>query len=42
MSHRIAVMCEGRLTAILDNADANQENIMEHATSFTAEEVVAS
>ncbi len=42
MSHRIAVMCEGRLTAILDNADATQENIMEYATRFGADEIVAS
>ena len=34
MSHRIAVMCAGRLTAILDNADATQEKIMHHATHF--------
>ncbi|GAB3537140.1 sugar ABC transporter ATP-binding protein [Arthrobacter tecti] len=32
MSHRIAVMSEGRLTGILSNADATQENIMELAT----------
>jgi len=29
MSHRIAVMCHGRITAVLDNADATQENIMD-------------
>ncbi len=40
MSHRIAVMCEGRLTAILDNADATQENIMDYATRFSAEGTV--
>jgi ribose transport system ATP-binding protein len=37
MSHRIAVMCEGRITAILDNADASQEKIMHYATHFSAE-----
>jgi ribose transport system ATP-binding protein len=35
MSHRIVVMCEGRITAILDNADATQENIMDYATRFS-------
>jgi ribose transport system ATP-binding protein len=45
MSHRIAVMCEGRLTAILANEDATQENIMAYATTqaatrFDAEEIV--
>jgi len=40
MSHRIAVMCKGRLTAILDNAEATQENIMDYATRFSAEETV--
>ncbi len=32
MSHRIAVMAHGRITGILDNEDATQENIMELAT----------
>lgn len=32
MSHRIAVMAHGRITGILDNAEATQENIMELAT----------
>lgn len=32
MSHRIAVMAHGRITGVLDNADATQENIMELAT----------
>ncbi|PJJ61407.1 sugar ABC transporter ATP-binding protein [Compostimonas suwonensis] len=41
MSHRIAVMCEGRLTAILSNEEATQENIMEFATQFSAEGTVA-
>jgi ribose transport system ATP-binding protein len=40
MSHRIAVMCQGRITAILDNADATQENIMDYATRFSAEGTV--
>lgn len=40
MSHRVAVMCEGRLTAVLDNADATQENIMDYATRFSAEGTV--
>lgn len=34
MSHRIAVMSEGRITAILDASDASQEKIMEHATTY--------
>jgi ribose transport system ATP-binding protein len=38
MSHRIAVMCQGRITAVLDNADANQENIMDYATRFSTKE----
>ena len=32
MSHRIAVMAHGRITGILDNEEATQENIMELAT----------
>ncbi|MBP2388478.1 sugar ABC transporter ATP-binding protein [Paeniglutamicibacter kerguelensis] len=32
MSHRIAVMSEGRITGFLDNAEATQERIMELAT----------
>lgn len=32
MSDRIAVMCEGRITKILDIKDANQETIMHYAT----------
>ena len=32
MSHRIAVFAHGRITGVLDNADATQENIMELAT----------
>jgi ribose transport system ATP-binding protein len=40
MSHRIAVMCEGRITAVLDNAEATQEKIMHYATHFSAEGTV--
>ncbi|ALE04554.1 D-ribose transporter ATP-binding protein (plasmid) [Arthrobacter sp. ERGS1:01] len=36
LSHRIAVMSEGRLTGFLTNAEANQENIMELATQNIA------
>lgn len=32
LSHRIAVMCEGTLTGILDRSEATQENIMNLAT----------
>jgi ribose transport system ATP-binding protein len=32
MSHRIVVMCEGRITGVLDAADATQEKIMRYAT----------
>ena len=32
LSHRIAVMCEGHLTGILDRSEASQENIMSLAT----------
>ena len=32
MSDRIACMCEGRLTKILDISQANQEMIMKYAT----------
>lgn len=32
MSDRVACMCEGRLTGILDIQDANQEEIMRYAT----------
>lgn len=32
MSHRVVVMSQGRITGILDNKDATQENIMELAT----------
>jgi ribose transport system ATP-binding protein len=36
LSDRIAVMCDGRLTGIIDNKDANQNVIMELATKFSA------
>jgi ribose transport system ATP-binding protein len=32
MSHRVIVMCEGRITGELDYKDATQENIMQFAT----------
>jgi len=32
MSHRVIVMCEGRITGNLDIADATQEEIMRYAT----------
>jgi ribose transport system ATP-binding protein len=32
MSHRVLVMCEGRVTGILDYTEATQESIMELAT----------
>lgn len=32
MSHRIMVMSEGRITGVINNAEATQENIMELAT----------
>jgi ribose transport system ATP-binding protein len=34
MSDRIAVMCEGQLTGIIDNKDADQNKIMQLATKF--------
>jgi ribose transport system ATP-binding protein len=36
MSHRIVVMCAGRITGVLDTPDADQELVMEHATRFSA------
>ena len=38
MSDRVAVMCEGRLTGILDIAEATQEKIMKLATQRNARE----
>jgi len=32
MSHRVVVMCEGRVTGILNAGEASQENIMKYAT----------
>ena len=32
MSHRVVVMCEGRVTGILNAKEATQENIMKYAT----------
>jgi ribose transport system ATP-binding protein len=37
LSHRIVVMCQGRITAVLNNVDATQEKIMHFATQFSAE-----
>jgi ribose transport system ATP-binding protein len=34
MSDRIAVMCEGRLTGVVDNKDSDQNSIMQLATKF--------
>ncbi len=36
MSHRIVVMCEGRITVALEAAEATQEKIMRYATMRTA------
>ncbi len=33
MSDRVVVMCEGRITGVLDISEANQENIMQSATN---------
>ena len=41
LSDRIAVMAEGRLTAVLDNAEATQENLMDYATRFSSEGTIA-
>jgi ribose transport system ATP-binding protein len=35
MSHRVVVMCEGRITGALDAAEATQEKIMRYATMRT-------
>jgi methyl-galactoside transport system ATP-binding protein len=37
MSHRILVLCEGRLTGTLAKEDATQEEIMRYATKFIKE-----
>jgi ribose transport system ATP-binding protein len=36
MSHRVVVMCAGRITGVLDSREADQELVMEHATRFSA------
>jgi ribose transport system ATP-binding protein len=36
MSHRVVVMCAGRITGVLDGAEADQQVVMEHATRFSA------
>ena len=41
LSNRIAIMAEGRLTAVLDNADASPEAVMDYATRFSAEGTIA-
>jgi len=41
MSDRIAVMSAGRLVTILANADADQEQIMHHATRFHPQETLS-
>ncbi len=38
MSDRIVVMCDGRITGVLPNAEATQEKIMELATRFNPTE----
>ena len=38
MSDRIVVMCDGRITGVLSNAEATQEKIMELATLFNPTE----
>ena len=42
MSHRIVVMCEGKVTAILKSEDSTQEKIMHYATLRNKEESYAS
>jgi ribose transport system ATP-binding protein len=39
MSHRIVVMCEGRITGILPAEEADQESIMQLATQRNGESV---
>ena len=36
MSDRIMVMCEGRLTTILDNVNTTQVDVMQYATEFSS------
>ena len=40
MSDRVMVMCEGRLSGILEGEQANQVEVMRLATSFAAKEAV--
>ena len=35
MSHRVVVLCEGRLTGILSKEEISQEAIMRYATQFS-------
>jgi len=37
MSHRILVMCEGRITGELRAGEATQESVMQYATERTAQ-----
>jgi ribose transport system ATP-binding protein len=37
LSDRIAVMCDGRITGIVDNKDADQNIIMNLATKFSGD-----
>jgi ribose transport system ATP-binding protein len=37
LSDRIAVMCDGRITGIIDNKDADQNKIMNLATKFSGD-----
>lgn len=39
VAHRIVVMSEGRVTGVLDNAEADQENVMHLATKYGHEKV---
>lgn len=34
MSDRVAVMCDGKITAVLEGKDISQENIMKHAVRY--------
>ncbi|MCI1210147.1 MAG: ATP-binding cassette domain-containing protein, partial [Treponema sp.] len=34
MSDRVAVMCDGRITAILEQKEVSQETIMQHAVRY--------
>ena len=41
MSDRVLVMCEGRMTGILDHDEATQVNVMQLATKFSPKTVKA-